>query len=422
MFKENFSRRHIGPNPTELNVILKTIGVESIEELLSQTIPDKIRIKKDLNIPEGLSEMEFLKEIKKLSSLNKDFKTYIGLGYHDTFTPSVIQRNILENPGWYTAYTPYQPEIAQGRLEALLNFQTMICDLTKMEIANASLLDEGTAAAEAMIMMFNNRSKKQKSVDEKKFFVDSNILPQTLSVLQTRANPLNIEITIGNIESISENDFFGCIIQYPGKEGNLIDIDKLLSNIQNDELKIILAVDLMSLVIIEPPSPDKVDVVVGTTQRFGIPLGYGGPHAAFFATKEMYKRNIPGRIIGVTKDIDGDTSLRMALQTREQHIKRDRATSNICTAQVLLAVMAGMYAIYHGPHGLRNISKSIHLKAVYLYDRISSLGIKIKYSKFFDTITLECNSEKLSKIALSKKINFCELIENQISISVNEKT
>ncbi|MBT7384257.1 MAG: aminomethyl-transferring glycine dehydrogenase, partial [Cryomorphaceae bacterium] len=339
-----------------------------------------------------------------------------------TFTPSVIQRNILENPGWYTAYTPYQPEIAQGRLEALLNFQTMICDLTKMEIANASLLDEGTAAAEAMIMMFNNRSKKQKSVDEKKFFVDSNILPQTLSVLQTRANPLNIEITIGNIESISENDFFGCIIQYPGKEGNLIDIDKLLSNIQNDELKIILAVDLMSLVIIEPPSPDKVDVVVGTTQRFGIPLGYGGPHAAFFATKEMYKRNIPGRIIGVTKDIDGDTSLRMALQTREQHIKRDRATSNICTAQVLLAVMAGMYAIYHGPHGLRNISKSIHLKAVYLYDRISSLGIKIKYSKFFDTITLECNSEKLSKIALSKKINFCELIENQISISVNEKT
>ena len=405
MFKENFSRRHIGPNPTELNVILKTIGVESIEELLSQTIPDKIRIKKDLNIPEGLSEMEFLKEIKKLSSLNKNFKTYIGLGYHNTFTPSVIQRNILENPGWYTAYTPYQPEIAQGRLEALLNFQTMICDLTKMEIANASLLDEGTAAAEAMIMMFNNRSKKQKSVDEKKFFVDSNILPQTLSVLQTRANPLNIEITIGNIESISENDFFGCIIQYPGKEGNLIDIDKLLSNIHNDELKIILAVDLMSLVIIEPPSPDKVDVVVGTTQRFGIPLGYGGPHAAFFATKEKYKRNIPGRIIGVTKDIDGDTSLRMALQTREQHIKRDRATSNICTAQVLLAVMAGMYAVYHGPHGLRNISKSIHLKAVYLYDRISSLGIKIKYSKFFDTITLECNSEKLSKIALSKKIN-----------------
>jgi len=422
MFKEKFTRRHIGPNAIELNIILKTIGVESVEELLNQTIPDNIRLKKDLNIPEGISEMEFLKEIKKLSSLNKNFKTYIGLGYHDTFTPSVIQRNILENPGWYTAYTPYQPEIAQGRLEALLNFQTMICDLTKMELANASLLDEGTAAAEAMIMMFNNRSKQQKSSNEKKFFVDSNILPQTLSVLITRANPLDIEIISGDIKSISQNDFFGCIIQYPGKDGELIDIDKILSNIKNDDLKIILAVDLMSFVINEPPSPDKVDVVVGTTQRFGIPLGYGGPHAAFFATKEKYKRNIPGRIIGVTKDIDGNHSLRMALQTREQHIKRDRATSNICTAQVLLAVMAGMYAVYHGPVGLREISNSIHLKAVYLYQKISKLGIEIKYSKFFDTITIICDSKKLNKIALSRNVNFCNLIKNQISISVNEKT
>jgi glycine dehydrogenase len=422
MFKEKFARRHIGPNAIELNIILKTIGVESVEELLNQTIPDNIRLKKDLNIPEGISEMEFLKEIKKLSSLNKNFKTYIGLGYHDTFTPSVIQRNILENPGWYTAYTPYQPEIAQGRLEALLNFQTMICDLTKMELANASLLDEGTAAAEAMIMMFNNRSKQQKSSNEKKFFVDSNILPQTLSVLNTRSNPLDIEIISGDIKSISQNDFFGCIIQYPGKDGELIDIDKILSNIKNDDLKIILAVDLMSLVINEPPSPDKVDVIVGTTQRFGIPLGYGGPHAAFFATKEKYKRNIPGRIIGVTKDIDGNHSLRMALQTREQHIKRDRATSNICTAQVLLAVMAGMYAVYHGPVGLREISNSIHLKAVYLYKKISKLGIEIKYSKFFDTITIICDSKKLNKIALSRNVNFCNLINNQISISVNEKT
>ena len=422
MFKEKFARRHIGPNAIELNIILKTIGVESVEELLNQTIPDNIRLKKDLNIPEGISEMEFLKEIKKLSSLNKNFKTYIGLGYHDTFTPSVIQRNILENPGWYTAYTPYQPEIAQGRLEALLNFQTMICDLTKMELANASLLDEGTAAAEAMIMMFNNRSKQQKSSNEKKFFVDSNILPQTLSVLNTRSNPLDIEIISGDIKSISQNDFFGCIIQYPGKDGELIDIDKILSNIKNDDLKIILAVDLMSLVINEPPSPEKVDVVVGTTQRFGIPLGYGGPHAAFFATKEKYKRNIPGRIIGVTKDIDGNHSLRMALQTREQHIKRDRATSNICTAQVLLAVMAGMYAVYHGPVGLREISNSIHLKAVYLYEKISKLGIEIKYSKFFDTITIICDSKKLNKIALSRNVNFCNLINNQISISVNEKT
>ena len=422
MFKEKFAHRHIGPNPTELNIILKTIGVESVEELLNQTIPDNIRLKKDLNIPEGISEMEFLKEIKKLSSLNKNFKTYIGLGYHDTFTPSVIQRNILENPGWYTAYTPYQAEIAQGRLEALLNFQTMICDLTKMELANASLLDEGTAAAEAMIMIFNNRSKQQKSSNENRFYVDSNILPQTLSVLKTRANPLDIEIISGDIKSISQNDFFGCIIQYPGKDGELIDIDKILSNITNNDLKIILAVDLMSLVISEPPSPDKVDVIVGTTQRFGIPLGYGGPHAAFFATKEKYKRNIPGRIIGVTKDIDGNHSLRMALQTREQHIKRDRATSNICTAQVLLAVMAGMYAVYHGPNGLREISNSIHLKAVYLYQKISKLGIEIKYSKFFDTITIICDSKKLNKIALSRNVNFCSLITNQISISVNEKT
>ena len=422
MFKEKFAHRHIGPNPTELNIILKTIGVESVEELLNQTIPDNIRLKKDLNIPEGISEMEFLKEIKKLSSLNKNFKTYIGLGYHDTFTPSVIQRNILENPGWYTAYTPYQPEIAQGRLEALLNFQTMICDLTKMELANASLLDEGTAAAEAMIMMFNNRSKQQKSSNENRFYVDSNILPQTLSVLNTRANPLDIEIISGDIKSISQNDFFGCIIQYPGKDGELIDIDKILSNITNNDLKIILAVDLMSLVISEPPSPDKIDVIVGTTQRFGIPLGYGGPHAAFFATKEKYKRNIPGRIIGVTKDLDGNHSLRMALQTREQHIKRDRATSNICTAQVLLAVMAGMYAVYHGPNGLREISNSIHLKAVYLYQKISKLGIEVKYSKFFDTITIICDSKKLNKIALSRNVNFCSLITNQISISVNEKT
>ena len=422
MFKEKFTQRHIGPNAIELDIILKTIGVESVEELLNQTIPDNIRLKKDLNIPEGISEMEFLKEIKNLSSLNKNFKTYIGLGYHDTFTPSVIQRNILENPGWYTAYTPYQPEIAQGRLEALLNFQTMICDLTKMELANASLLDEGTAAAEAMIMMFNNRSKQQKSSNEKKFFVDSNILPQTLSVLKTRSNPLDIEIISGDIKSISQNDFFGCIIQYPGKDGELINVDKILSNIKNDDLKIILAVDLMSIVINEPPSPDKVDVVVGTTQRFGIPLGYGGPHAAFFATKEKYKRNIPGRIIGVTKDIDGNHSLRMALQTREQHIKRDRATSNICTAQVLLAVMAGMYAVYHGPVGLREISNSIHLKAVYLYEKISKLGIEIKYSKFFDTITIICDSKKLNKIALSRNVNFCNLINNQISISVNEKT
>ena len=289
MYKENFSRRHIGPSTSELNDMLKTIGVRSIEDLLSQTIPDKIRLKTDLNIPDAISEMEFLKEIKKFSSLNKNFKTYIGLGYHDTFTPSVIQRNILENPGWYTAYTPYQPEIAQGRLEALLNFQTMICDLTKMEIANASLLDEGTSAAEAMIMMYNNRSRDQKSENLSRFFVDSNILPQTLSVINTRAYPLGIEIVIDDLENINSNDYFGCIIQYPGKDGNLPNIDKILSEIKNDDFKTVLAVDLMSLVIIEPPNPERIDVVVGTTQRFGIPLGYGGPHAAFLLQKKNTK-------------------------------------------------------------------------------------------------------------------------------------
>ena len=422
MYKENFSRRHIGPSTSELNDMLKIIGVKSIEDLLSQTIPEKIRLKSDLDIPDAISEMEFLKEIKRFSTLNRNFKTYIGLGYHDTFTPSVIQRNILENPGWYTAYTPYQPEIAQGRLEALLNFQTMICDLTKMEIANASLLDEGTSAAEAMIMMYNNRSKDQKSQNLDRFFVDSSILPQTLSVLKTRAYPLGIEIEIDEINNINSDDCFGCIIQYPGKKGNLPNINNILSGIKNEDFKIVLAVDIMSLVVIEPPNPEKVDVVVGTTQRFGIPLGYGGPHAAFFATKEKYKRNIPGRIIGVTKDVDSDYALRMALQTREQHIKRDRATSNICTAQVLLAVMAGMYAVYHGPKGLKNIASTIHLKAVYLFNKISSLGIEIKYSEFFDTITVISDSTSIKRIALSKEVNLCYHAENEISISVNEKT
>jgi len=422
MFKENFTRRHIGPNSSELNIILSTIGVKSVEQLLEQTIPEKIRLKNDLNIPEGISEMEFLKEIKKLSSLNQNFKTYIGLGYHDTFTPSVIQRNILENPGWYTAYTPYQPEIAQGRLEALLNFQTMVCDITKMELANASLLDEGTSAAEAMIMMYNNRSKDQKSTNQNKFYVDSNIFPQTLAVLSTRAKPLDIDLVVGDLKELNESEFFGCIIQYPGKDGKLEDIDNFLESIYDENFKVIVAVDLMSIVLIEPPNTDKIDVVVGTTQRFGIPLGYGGPHAAFFATKEKYKRNIPGRIIGVTKDLDGDYSLRMALQTREQHIKRDRATSNICTAQVLLAVMAGMYAVYHGPEGLKEISKSIHLKAVYLKRSIESVGLQIKYSKYFDTITVLCDSKKIKELATLKKINFCFLTDNEISISVNEKT
>ena len=407
MFKEKFTQRHIGPNAIELDIILKTIGVESVEELLNQTIPDNIRLKKDLNIPEGISEMEFLKEIKKLSSLNKNFKTYIGLGYHDTFTPSVIQRNILENPGWYTAYTPYQAEIAQGRLEALLNFQTMITDLTGMEIANASLLDESTAAAEAMSLLFAIRERDQKKNNINKFFVSDNILPQTLSLLQTRANPIGIELVVGDENTFDfSSDFFGAIIQYPGKDGQISDIKTFISKANESQIKVAVAADILSLIKLEAPGKFGADVVVGTTQRFGIPMGYGGPHAAFFATREAYKRDLPGRIIGVTKDANGNRALRMALQTREQHIKRDKATSNICTAQVLLAVMAGMYAVYHGPKGLKFIADGVHNTASTLSEYLSKLGFNQVNTSYFDTLRIKTDAKKIKKIAKEKKSQF----------------
>jgi len=422
MYKENFSERHVGPNSSELKKILNAIGVKSIDHLLNDTIPDSIRINKKLNLPDSITEHEFLKEIKSLSYKNEKFKTYIGLGYHDTFTPSVIQRNILENPGWYTAYTPYQAEIAQGRLEALLNFQTMVCDLTRMEIANASLLDESTSAAEAMTLLYNNRTAKQKNDNIVSFFIDENILPQTESVLKTRAKPIGINLEVGDISNIKTDKYFGCIIQYPGKHGEVKNYSPLLKKLQKNDVKVAIAADLMSLVVIEPPDQNLVDVFVGTTQRFGIPLGYGGPHAAFFATKEKYKRSIPGRIIGVTKDMNGNHALRMALQTREQHIKRDRATSNICTAQVLLAVMAAMYAVYHGPEGLIRIASSINKKADFLSKKITSLGIVQLNKCFFDTLLIECNSKKIISIFKSKKINVLKIDSSKISISINEKT
>ena len=422
MYKENFSERHVGPNSSELKKILNAIGVKSIDHLLNDTIPDSIRINKKLNLPDSITEHEFLKEIKSLSYKNEKFKTYIGLGYHDTFTPSVIQRNILENPGWYTAYTPYQAEIAQGRLEALLNFQTMVCDLTRMEIANASLLDESTSAAEAMTLLYNNRTAKQKNDNIVNFFIDKNILPQTESVLKTRAKPIGINLEVGDISNIKTDKYFGCIIQYPGKHGEVKNYSPLLKKLQKNDVKVAIAADLMSLVVIEPPDQNLVDVFVGTTQRFGIPLGYGGPHAAFFATKEKYKRSIPGRIIGVTKDMNGNHALRMALQTREQHIKRDRATSNICTAQVLLAVMAAMYAVYHGPEGLIRIASSINKKADFLSKKITSLGIVQLNKCFFDTLLIECNSKKIISIFKSKKINVLKIDSSKISISINEKT
>ncbi|MEL6916946.1 MAG: aminomethyl-transferring glycine dehydrogenase, partial [Bacteroidota bacterium] len=341
----------------------------------------------------------------------------------ESITPSVIKRNILENPGWYTAYTPYQAEIAQGRLEALLNFQTMVCDLTGMELANASLLDESTAAAEAMTMLFDVRTRSQKKNGVLKFFVSEEILPQTLSLLQTRSTPLGIELVIGNHEEFRfTEDFYGALLQYPGKHGQVHDYSEFVSKAQEIDIKIAVAADLLSLVLLTPPGEFGADVVVGTTQRFGIPLGYGGPHAAFFATKKEYKRNIPGRIIGLTKDTDGKPALRMALQTREQHIKRDKATSNICTAQVLLAVMAGMYAVYHGPKGLKYIAEKVHRSTVSLANGLEKLGLYQINTAYFDTITVKVNIENVQAVAEKEMVNFSYADKETICIALNEAT
>ncbi|WP_010519346.1 aminomethyl-transferring glycine dehydrogenase [Croceivirga radicis] len=424
MNTELFASRHIGVREEDLSKMLETVGVKDLEELMYQTIPDDIRLKKELELPKAMSEHEFLGHVQKLSEKNKIFKTYIGLGYHNTLTPSVIKRNILENPGWYTAYTPYQAEIAQGRLEALLNFQTMVTDLTGMEIANASLLDESTAAAEAMTMLYDLRSRQQKKDGVLKFFVDENVLPQTLSLLETRATPLEIELVLGNPEQFTfTTDFFGSLLQYPGKHGQVKDFKEFTQQATANEIKVAVAADLLSLVLLKAPGEWGVDVVVGTTQRFGIPLGYGGPHAAFFATKEAYKRNIPGRIIGLTKDTDGNPALRMALQTREQHIKRDKATSNICTAQVLLAVMAGMYAVYHGPKGLQYIANSIHEKTKQLTGMLAEVGFAQTNTVFFDTIQVKvADADALKEVALKNEINLNYVDSNTVTISLNEAT
>jgi len=423
MRTDKFVERHIGPNEEEIKKMLAKINADSIDELLDETIPASIRLKKPLDLDEGISEFEFSKHIQSLGRKNKRYSSFIGLGYNASITPAVIQRNILENPGWYTAYTPYQAEIAQGRLEALLNFQTVICDLTGMELANASLLDESTSAAEAMTMLYGARTRAQKKNEASKFFVDENILPQTLSILNTRSAPLGIELVIGNPEDNEFSDsYFGCIIQYPGKKGNIPDLKTFIQKAKIKEITTVVAADIMSLVLLESPGSYGADVVVGTTQRFGIPLGYGGPHAAFFATKSSFKRNIPGRIIGQTKDLDENPALRMALQTREQHIKRDRATSNICTAQVLLAVMAGMYAVYHGPKGLKHIASGIHGKASRLNAILGELGIIQKNNSFFDTLQIEGDSNRIKSIAESKKLNFYYADKNTVCISINETT
>ncbi|MBP8792967.1 MAG: aminomethyl-transferring glycine dehydrogenase [Lutibacter sp.] len=424
MKTDSFVLRHIGPRKHEVDEMIKTIGVQSIEELIDKTIPSDIRLKNNLNLPIALSEYEYMFHIQELAAKNKLFKNYIGLGYHPTIVPGVIQRNILENPGWYTAYTPYQAEIAQGRLEALLNYQTMICDLTGMDLANASLLDEGTAAAEAMTMLLNNRTRDQKKNNALQFFVSEDIFPQTIDVLKTRATPLGIELIIGNYDSFEFTEaVYGAIVQYPGRNGQVHDFSDFVAKAKLVDAKIAVAADLLSLAILTPPAEWGADVVVGTTQRFGIPMGYGGPHAAYFATKDAYKRTIPGRIIGVTIDKDGNRALRMALQTREQHIKREKATSNICTAQVLLAVMAGMYGVFHGPDGLKYIAIKIQNLTNTLNSGIQQLGFKQHNSLFFDTLTIEVeDASKIKAIAEQQGVNFCYVSKTQINIAVNETT
>ncbi|MDA8758544.1 aminomethyl-transferring glycine dehydrogenase, partial [Flavobacteriaceae bacterium] len=423
MQSDKFALRHIGPKEEEISKMLTALEVDSIEELLSQTIPEGIRLKQPLGLGKGISEYRFLNELRALSDENQLFETYIGMGYHPTITPAVIQRNILENPGWYTAYTPYQAEIAQGRLEALFNFQTMVCDLTGMELANASLLDEATAVAEAMTLAYAVRSREQKKGEANKFFISEDILPQSLAVLNTRALPLGIELVVGKAESTDfDTSFFAAFYQYPSKDGNIIDLPAMVSKAKTFDLKTIIAADLLSLTLLEAPGNYGVDVVVGTTQRFGIPLGYGGPHAAYFATKTDYKRNIPGRIIGQSKDQDDAPALRMALQTREQHIKRDRATSNICTAQVLLAVMAGMYAVYHGPKGLKNIAKKIHLNAAKLEKKLVDLGLIQRNEYYFDTLKIRINAQAVRTEAEKNEINFHYIDQENVGISINETT
>lgn len=423
MKTDAFSLRHLGPRPEEVKSMLDTVGVESMEQLIYETIPNDIRLKKPMQLDTAMTEYEYAQHIYALGMQNKVYKSFIGLGYHPTIVPAVIQRNIFENPGWYTAYTPYQAEIAQGRLEAILNFQTTAIELTGMEIANASLLDEGTAAAEAMALLFDIRSRDQKKNNVCKFFVSDEVLPQTLSVLQTRSTPIGVELVVGKVDEFDfSNAFFGALLQYPGKYGEILSPADFIQKAKNNDIKVAVAADLLSLTLLTPPGEMGADVVVGTTQRFGIPMGYGGPHAAFFATKEEYKRSVPGRLIGVTIDMNGNRALRMALQTREQHIKREKATSNICTAQVLLAVMAGMYAVYHGPKGLQNIASKVHSSAVTLAEALNSLGVYQTNAAYFDTISVKADAQKVREVALKNEVNFCYVDENTISISLNETT
>jgi len=424
MKTNSFIYRHLGPREEEVKEMLQSLGLSSIEELIYQTIPDNIRLKKPLDLPPAMTEQEYSEHIIELGNKNKLYKSFIGFGYYNTTMPGVIQRNILENPSWYTSYTPYQAEISQGRLEALLNYQTMISELTGLKIANASLLDEATAAAEAMLMLFNLRDRKQKKAGVNRFFVDKDIFPQTMAVLETRAEALGIELIKGFYKTaLIDENYFGAFIQYPTAGGNIPDYTEFAEQLNGNGVKLAVAADLMSLAILTPPGEWGADVVVGSTQRFGLPLGYGGPHAGYFATKEAYLRHVPGRIIGVTVDAQGKPALRMALQTREQHIKREKATSNICTAQVLLAVMSGMYAVYHGPEGLKEIATHIHKQTKKVFYALVDMGYKPVHDVFFDTLLIPAEVNEIRKKAENKKINLNYYHGDQlVSISLDENT
>ena len=425
MSYHSFADRHIGPRAHDLPHMLKTIGVESIDQLIDETVPSGIRLSKDIDTGDALTESQYLDHIKALSLKNKIFKSYIGTGYYGTIVPGVIQRNIFENPGWYTAYTPYQAEIAQGRMEALLNYQTMVCDLTGMPLANASLLDEATAAAEAMHLFVASRSREQVKNNANKIFISEKCFPQTIAVLKTRSAPIGIEVVVGNHETIEFNEsYFAAIIQYPDGNGDIPIYIPFVEKAKKHNMHVGVAADLMSLALLMPPGEWGADVVFGSSQRFGVPLGYGGPHAAFFAAKEAFKRDMPGRIIGMSVDAAGSPALRMALQTREQHIKREKATSNICTAQVLLAVMASMYGVYHGPKGIRAIAEDIHSNANRLKEGLQNLGYTVVNKYFFDTLTVDTSGKTaaVQNIALSSKINLRYNANETVSISVDETT
>ena len=422
-YSEKFEIRHNAPDQEQINEMLKVVKAKSVDELIDQTIPANIRLKKKLDLPAAKSEFDFLKEFKSIFAKNKIYKSYIGTGYYNTITSGVILRNILENPGWYTAYTPYQAEIAQGRLEALINFQTMVIDLTGMEIANASLLDEATAAAEAMHLLYASRKGNKK--DAAKFFVDADTFPQTIDVLKTRSAPLGIELVIGDLSQfdITDSNLFGVYLQYPNNNGAIADHSAFIASAHEKEVAVVVGTDLMSLLLLKSPGEMGADIVVGSSQRFGVPMGFGGPHAGFFATKEDYKRLIPGRIIGASIDAEGKPGYRMALQTREQHIRREKATSNICTAQVLLSVMAGMYAVYHGPEGLKKIALRIHGLAKSLETNLASLGLRQVNAHYFDTLKIEVADKKAIQAEAAKgEVNFKYYNDNHVGISIDETT